>query len=192
MQLLDSHLNLNSEENFKAVYIRYFPKLKRFAQYYTLSEADAENIVQDVFLKLWENRKTEKREIHILTFLFVLVKNKCFDYLRHQQVVEEYKEYAERAHCYEIQYKLNSLAELQLEVDDEDQLYKKAIQILDTLPSKCREIFLKSKFEGKKYREIAAELNISEKTVENQISIAFKKISKERGCAFLLACMFLS
>lgn len=186
-----SIMNINSEEEFKKIYVQYFQRLKRFAVYYALDEADAENIVQDVFLKLWENRSSLEKENFVFSYLFVLVKNKCLDYLRHKQVTEEYKNYAEREHYYEIQYKLNSLTELHSVTDTEEHLYKKLQKALDALPPKCREIFIKSKLEGKKYREIAQEMNLSEKTVENQIGIAFKKITSEVNAIPLIILLFI-
>lgn len=73
-----------SQEDYSKVYAIYFPKLVRFSQSYVLSRHDAENIVQDIFLYLWEHRELIESLGNINAFLFTLVKNRCIDFLRKQ------------------------------------------------------------------------------------------------------------
>lgn len=109
---------------------------------------------------------------HQLGFLpFSLVKNRSLDYLRHKVVAEEYKQ--------ELSFKLMSLEQLNYTFSSEEDIEKVIVNAIDKLPERCREIFLKSRIEGMKYREIAEELNISTNTVENHISIALKKLRVE-------------
>lgn len=157
--------------NFDSVYVTYYPRMIRFAKEYLLLEEDAENIVQDIFVMLWEKRDVLDIRISLASYLFTLVKNKCLDFLRHQTVVDEFaREYkAKQAALEQLNYTISS-------DEDIEQIITAAI---NSLPERCREIFIKSRMEGKKYKEIAEELDISVNTVENQMSIAFRKLRLE-------------
>lgn len=172
MPLSDNNiLTKNIRSDFDTIYVTYYFRMFRFAKEYVVFDEDAENIVQDVFLLLWEKREVLDIKVSLLSYLFSLIKNKCLDHLRHRLVVEEYQQ--------EFKAKLSSLESLNYVFNTEediDQVLKKAIE---TLPERCRTIFLKSRLEGKKNREIADELNISVSTVENQITIALKKLKVE-------------
>lgn len=159
------------KDNFDRIYVIYFSRMRRFAKEFVLFDEDAENVVQDVFLLLWEKREVLDIKVSLTAYLFSLVKNKCIDYLRHQIVAEEYIQ-EQKAKIYALeQFNYNMSSD-----EDIDAILKKAI---NKLPEKCREIFVKSRIEGKKHREIATELNISVNTVENQMSIALKKMRAE-------------
>lgn len=99
------------------------------------------------------------------------MKNRSLDYLRHKVVAEEYKQ--------ELTFKLLALEQLNYTLTSEEDIEKVVANAIDKLPERCREIFLKSRIEGMKYREIADELDISMNTVENQMSIALKKLRIE-------------
>ena len=72
--------------DFEQIYLSYFSKMKRFAREYVLSDEDAENIVQDVFLDFWEKKELLPLPINILAYLFTSIKNRCIDFLRHKIV----------------------------------------------------------------------------------------------------------
>lgn len=93
------------------------------------------------------------------------------DHLRHRLVVEEYQ--------HELKAKLSSLESLSYTFNSEEDIERVLTDAINRLPERCRDIFLKSRIEGKKNREIAEELNISVSTVENQITIALKKLRVE-------------
>lgn len=159
------------KDNFDQVYLTYYYRLHRFAKEYVLFDEEAENIVQDVFLMLWEKRLVLNIQVSMSAYLFSLVKNKCIDHLRRKIVVDEFKQ--------ELTFKLASLEELNHAFTSDEQIDTFVQKAIDTLPERCREIFVKSRVEGKKYSEIAEELNISVNTVENQMSIALKKLRIE-------------
>lgn len=164
--------------DFEQIYLSYFSKMKRFAREYVLSDEDAENIVQDVFLDFWEKKELLPLPINILAYLFTSIKNRCIDFLRHKIVQKEVENKMQEEYRLTLQMKYYSLGELDegiFEKDDVEQLLSK---VIDSLPERCREIFLKSKIEGKKQKEIAEEMNISINTVETQMGIAYKKLRK--------------
>ena len=74
---------------FENIYLSYFPKMKRFAQEYVISEQDAENIVQDMFAELWEKREMFTCQTIRIAYLFTIIKNKCLNHLRHKTIALE-------------------------------------------------------------------------------------------------------
>ena len=154
MILDDSSINSKFEE----VYLAYFSKMKYFAKEYVLSEGDAENIVQDVFTELWEKKE-------ILTM--------------HKTVVQETASLIQEEYAITLQMNLNSLEAFDEDLFSEEDVEKIISRAFDSLSDKCREIFIMSKLEGKKQKQIAEELNISINTIETQMGIAYKKLRVE-------------
>jgi RNA polymerase sigma-70 factor (ECF subfamily) len=164
---------------FKEIYVSHYSKLKRFAKEYVVADEDAENIVQDVFTHLLENWTLLSTYQNIFSYLFLITKNKCTDFLRHKMVVQKAAD--EIAEEYYLSLKasfdsLDSFNQHSFSQEDIEEIVQKA---LNTLPERCREIFIKNKIEGKKQKEIAEELNISVNTIESQMAIAYKKLRIE-------------
>lgn len=153
--------------------------MKNFAQEYVLLEEDAENIVQDVFTELWEKKELLTYNINLVAFLFTSIKNRCIDHLRHKMVVRETINQIQEEYQLTLKVKLASLELFDQSLLSEQDIELLISKVVDSLPEKCREIFILSKLEGKKQKDIAKDLNISIKTVENQMSIAYKKLKQE-------------
>lgn len=169
-----------SNREFEGIYLAYFSKLKHFARVYVLSEEEAENIVQDVFTELWEKREVITMPVNLIAYLFTSVKNKCLNYLRHQNVIQEFSDEIQEAHRLALRANLNSLESFDNSLFSQEEETADILQkALDSLSERCRQIFIMNKIEGKKQKEIAAELNISVNTVETQMGIAYKKLRKE-------------
>lgn len=148
--------------NFSDLYLTYYSKLVRFAKEFVQHEEDAENITQDVFTDLWEKRDFITHIENMNAYLFRLVRNRCLDYLRHKVFEQRYMESLQL-----------SCEEEAVEDHDTEILIRAAI---NSLPQRCRDIFLLSRVEGLKYREISEHLGISVNTVECQMGIALKKL----------------
>lgn len=148
--------------NFSDLYLTYYSKLVRFAKEFVQHEEDAENITQDVFADLWEKRDFITHIENMNAYLFRLVRNRCLDYLRHKVFEQRYMESLQL-----------SCEEEAVEDHDTEILIRAAI---NSLPQRCRDIFLLSRVEGLKYREISEHLGISVNTVECQMGIALKKL----------------
>ena len=157
--------------NFDKIYVLYYSRMFRFAKEYVLFDEDAENIVQDVFLLLWEKREVLDIQIRLVSYLFALVKNKSLDYLRHKEIADEYKQ--------ELSAKLTALELLNYSFTSDEEIEQILMTAINKLPERCRQVFLKSRIEGKKNREIANELNLTVSTVENQMTIALRKLRVE-------------
>lgn len=157
--------------NFDKIYLLYYSRMFRFAKEYVLFDEDAENIVQDVFLLLWEKREVLDIQISLVSYLFALVKNKSLDYLRHKVIADEYKQ--------ELSAKLTALELLNYSFTSDEEIEQILMTAINKLPEPCRQVFLKSRIEGKRNREIANELNLTVSTVENQMTIALRKLRVE-------------
>ena len=163
---------------FEMLYNEQYTSLCHFAQRFVFDLDTAREIVQDVFVRIWEKRTSLPVEISLKTYLYTSVRNKCLDYLKHLNVEYEFekkriKEILEPgSNSYNtIDHPLDGLITKELE-----NAIKEAIE---DLPEKCREIFELSRFKGLKYREIAEELSISVKTVETQMSRAIEALKKK-------------
>lgn len=164
---------------FEDIYLSYFSKMKHFAQEYVILEEDAENIVQDVFTELWEKREMLNMPINLIAYLFTTIKNKCLNHLRHKTIVNETANLLQEEYFITLRMNLNSLEAFDQNLFSEQDIEQIITKALNTLSPKCKEIFIMSKIEGKKQKQIAAELNISINTVETQIGIAYKKLRVE-------------
>ncbi|GBU07589.1 DNA-directed RNA polymerase sigma-70 factor [Bacteroidales bacterium] len=172
-------MNTFHPHDYERVYINYFAKLKRFAKEYVISEAEAENIVHDVFLELWEKKEALNFPINLVAFLFTAIKNRSMDYLKHEMLVRQTSKYLKEEQNMILQMKFESLEAFDQNIADENALEALIQKAIDTLPEKCKEIFVMSKIEGKKHKEIALELNISINTIESQMGLAYKKLRVE-------------
>lgn len=136
---------------------------------FSLPVEEARDIVQDVFVKFWNDR--EKLTIHysIRSYLFVSVKNKCLDLLKKKSSLIKVQEISTEHDSADESFEIFVFSEL-------ENLFNSS---LTKLPERCREVFELSRLKGMKNREIAAQLNISEKTVENQITKALHVLREE-------------
>lgn len=163
--------------SFSDLYLIYYPKLVRFAKEYVMSEEDAENITQDVFTDLWEKRESMNRIENMNAYLFRLVRNKCLDYLKHKVFEQRYAEKMQASFEIEMNLKLQSLDRFDVsDLSERNEMERRIREAINSLPKKCRDIFLLSRMEGLKYREISERLGISVNTVECQMGIALKKL----------------
>lgn len=162
--------------NFSRIYSLYFPKLVRFACEYVVSSEDAENIVQDLFLFLWEHPELTQTLNNINAYLFTLIKNRCIDFLRHKVLTDNRKDSIDNVQNKELQLKMYALQQFDenlLSINDIETLLNNAI---NNLPEKCREIFILSRMNGLKHKDIAEKMDLSVNTVENHIALAIKKL----------------
>jgi RNA polymerase sigma-70 factor (ECF subfamily) len=175
---------------FAAVYDQYFGSQYAYAVKYVLDNEVAKEMVQDSFLKLWEKRNSLSEETQILPLLYQITRNNCLNHLKHEKVREKHKT---RMQKLGLNYMAISHSSAEKIIAQElEESISKAISLL---PPRCREIFELSRNQEKKYREIAAELNISEKTVENQVLKALKimreKLSEYLPCLIITLIYFL-
>ena len=174
-------------ERFEDFYITWYSRAKRFAREY-VGEVEAEDVVQDVFIHLYERRDLLDAYTNLTAYLFTAVKNKCLDVLHCQVAEREKMASMQEERDLEIRMSLDSLEALDVRFPDEVSIEERLEQALAALPEKCRMIFVMNKLEGKKQYQIAEELNISVNTVETQMAVAYKKLRQElKDCLPLMA-----
>lgn len=164
-------LKSGDQTAFELLFHFYYPGLVMYSAQFTTDRMEAEEIVQNFFVRFWQKRQQIIPADSLKGYLFLSVKNGSLNYLKHKKVEEKYiRKMAELSNEH-LAYDpdLYIASELQLRV-------KNAI---DLLPGKCREIFIMSRIKGIKNEEIAAELNISKRTVETHISNALKVLRVE-------------
>lgn len=158
------------ERDFKDLFETYYSPLCHFAAGYLSGHNTAEEIVQQVFINLWNQRETIDPEKQVKSYLFTSVKNRCLNHIR------DHKKFRN--------YYLDVEAELEIPVAAKDivsekELEKRIAAALDKLPEKCREVFELCRFEEMKYHEVGQKLDISQKTVEAQMSKALRILREE-------------
>ena len=176
-QRIKSGIKRGDTEAFGLLYKRYYSGLCVLACRYTTKPEIAEEIVQEVFLKIWEDRKVIDIRENLHSYLYTAVRNSSLNYLKHLLVESKFS--AERARQFQqainyLQISSEDGASIMISHEMQNNLQK----ALDSLPPKCREIFLMHREEDLKYSEIAGKLNISKNTVQRQISIALEKLRK--------------
>lgn len=162
---------------FKVIFNKYYSRLYYFIREFVSFDDIAENIVQDTFFTLWNKRNELKDGSNLNAYLFTVAKNNCLYKLRDQR-------YKQRL------FTANSLDQNELEMNMEvlntldssaytfEEIERIIARTLDELPPQCKRVFILSRFEEKKNKEIAEELNISIKVVEKHISRGLKKFKE--------------
>ena len=165
-------LNRKNESAFEAVFKFYYPRLIFFANEY-ISLEDAKGVVQEAFISLFESPAVYSLEAQLRSYLYTMVKNGCLMILRHENVK---KRYAVKFKAENIQNQIYQSALEQLNTSETTFKEMETIiqHTISSLSPRCREVFILSRYEVKKNREIADSLNISIKSVEAQITNALK------------------
>lgn len=166
---------------FDSLFEVYSPKLFGFALKYFKNESDAEELVQDVFVKVWENRQALKSDHSFKSYLFTIALNQIRKYFNKKAASLRYLESLQN----------DTFSSEQANTDNFEAALQKLNLIIDQMPARRREIFIKSKLEGKSSKEVATELNISSGTVDNQVSEAFKFIRNQMNSGNVDLVLFM-
>ncbi|MGV8962038.1 MAG: RNA polymerase sigma-70 factor [Candidatus Saccharimonadaceae bacterium] len=154
---------------FKKIFIEFYPSLCVFAGRYLSSPETCEDIVQEVFMNIWKNRKTLNIHSSFRNFLITSVRNSCTDYLRKLSSHDKYLD----------NYSLSSYSPAPDEIYTIKELEEKLKAALEKLPLNIQIAFNMSRTLNMTYKEIATEMKISPKTVESYISQALKMLREE-------------
>ncbi|MDR1116483.1 MAG: RNA polymerase sigma-70 factor [Tannerella sp.] len=173
----------DDEDAFRSLFLDFFSPLCVFAHRYIENWETCEDVVQDTFFKIWKNRKTIEINTSGRNFLVTGVRNGCIDYLRKKETEMSWlqKDAFNAATAATDTEELYTTAEL-------EELLNKS---LARLPENIRQVFEQSRFEGKTYAEIAAERNISIKTVEAYMTKALKQLRVDLKDYLPLFLLFL-
>jgi RNA polymerase sigma-70 factor (ECF subfamily) len=169
---LATRIKVGDEQAFELLFRKYFIRLCGFANKFLNDPDEAKEIVQEVFIKIWEGRENINPEDSLKSYLFKIAQNLSINKLRRKKVESRYTEIYKLVYCERYEF---SVQESLLARELEENI---AISI-EKLPKGCRKVFELSRIEGLKYKEIADTLHISVKTVEVQMSKALRMLRIE-------------
>ncbi len=163
-------LSFDNLKSFEALFRQYYQMLCTYALRFVKDPDTAEEIVQDLFYKLWEKRAELQINTSIKSYLYSAVHNRCLKFIEHRNVETKYRNYY-LLHESEIDNEPGDSASI-------SELHGVIENTLNALPERCSRIFRLNRFEGLKYHEIALKLSISVKTVEANMGKALKLMRK--------------
>ncbi len=171
-------LRRGNHKVFECVFLAYFQRVRLFIGGIIKSDADAEELAQDVFIKLWTNREALNIEKPLGAYLYTIARNAAFNFLKHKSVEQTYMD--------NFQFS-NDVA------TPEEVLFAREISLLvelavSEMPVQRRRIYILSREKGMSNSDIAEKLGVSKKTVENQLSLALQELRKLISLFF---CFFL-
>jgi RNA polymerase sigma-70 factor (ECF subfamily) len=168
--LLIEKLKSGDPGSFSDIFSAYYKDLVFFAYSFTHELSSAEDIVQDTFIKLWEDHEKLTVTVCLKSILLKTIQNKCIDWHRHRKIVNNSSTYIiDNSPLYEY--------------DTENYIFRSELEgriekAIASLPEKYKQAFEMNRFEGLKYKEIATKLNVSVRTVEVRISKALELLRK--------------
>jgi len=169
-QTLYLQLKEGNELAFKRLFEKYYASLCHYANQFLKDSEQAEETVQELFVRVWEKRLQLTIDSSVSNYLFRSVHNLCLNQLQHQKIRQKYAHQMMEDSRQEVDWQ-----PFYLEVELMERIEKS----ISSLPEKRQEIFRLSREQGLKYKEIAEKLNISVKTVEAQMGMALKHLRDE-------------
>ena len=159
------------ERQFESLFRSSYVSLVRYARTLVKDQDDAEEIVQELFYRIWQDRQKIRIESSLNGYLFRSVHNRCLHFIEHNRVVVK--------HAEEMSLRLPESPESPSDILNYKELQARIAGILEKLPERCGKIFCMNRFEGLKYNEIAEKLSVSVKTVEANMGRALREFRKE-------------
>jgi RNA polymerase sigma-70 factor (ECF subfamily) len=158
-------------QNFERFFLLTFPKVKAFALKILKSEEDAEDIAQDIFVKLWSYPEIWRDKNNIDGYIYTMVRNHIFNFIKQKEVRRTYQD------------SLSAPEPFHNDFDIHDHLYAKELALLaklaiNRMPERRREVYLLSRVQGKSNSEIASMLRLSVRTVERHLYLALSELRK--------------
>ena len=175
-------LKAGSKEAFRSLYDAYSPKIYAFALSYLKNEADAEELLQEVFLKLWVVRDSLDISKNIKSFLFKICINLIYDFIRRKNIEKAYLDYSGT--------NTQAISENTWHEVVYNEMLSNLQQLVSSMPEQRQRIFRLSKEEDLTNDEIAKQLNLSRRTVENQLYRAVSYLKERLGTSSVTAFLF--
>jgi len=180
---ISSVSKLDDEQIFERLFVSHFKYLCNYSYYYIHDTEEAKEIVQNVFLQFWEKASFDKPIAALKSYLYTSVRNACIDYLKHNMIEQEYRS--------KILLECSEESEENFEQILVNELSAKLEEAVQLLPPQCQKIFRLSRFECRKNKDIALELNITLKAVEAQISKALVFLRDKLSGSYTLILLSL-
>ena len=159
----------SKQEQFHALYRRFRPGLSSFSSAIVKNKEDADEIVNDVFVSIWEKQQLLILDDSLKNYLFTAVKNRCLNHIKKAKL--PFAEMPDEFTAVSPGHAVDRILEGQ-------ETQQHINRLIEQLPTKCKQVFLLSRMFDLSYKEIAEIMDISTKTVENQIGIALKYLKE--------------
>jgi RNA polymerase sigma-70 factor (family 1) len=172
------------KEAFQELFERYGPRIYQFSYSYLRDREDSEELVQDVFLKIWEKRESLDRSKNIKAFIFKIAVNSLYDLIRRKNIENAYKDFAAANFVQTTDHTWHKVIF--------DEMLENLDRLVKQMPPERQRVFKLSREEGLTSDEIARKLNLSKRTVENQLYRAVAFLKKNYTTESLFAMLFLS
>ncbi len=165
-------ISKDDERSFDTLFRHYFPKIKAFMAHLIQNEEDAEDLAQDIFIRLWHNRKEAQHIRNLDAYLFKTSRNEVYQHIRRNLLFDKYSQ--------EVGHTAGGESEVFNVVDTiyAEELEETIGKVVAKMPSQRQKIYLMSRKEKKSNAEIAEVLNINKRTVENHLTLALADIRK--------------
>ncbi len=170
---------------FRELYDRYAPRIFRFSLSYLKNNDDSEELVQNTFLKIWENRGKLDTEKNVKAFIFKIAVNTIYDFIRHKNIEQAYVDYQKLNFSPDENYTWHSVIY--------EEMLQNLHELMRQMPKQQQAIFQLSKIEGLSNDEIALKLNLSKRTVENHLykAVSYLKINFQDKSIVMLLFYYL-
>jgi len=172
VNLIIQEIKKRNKDVFKTFFNKHYETYVLYANSYLFDKAASEDIVQDVFVYLWENAERIDIQSSLQGYLYTMVRNRCLNYLKTIKVTD-------KNHI--LEFNINLITEQVFDSNSEENkeiVYKHLLQILETLPEKMQQVVKLKFLHSYKYSEIASEMNISINTVKTQLKRAKQRIAE--------------
>lgn len=174
-------LHEKNSRAFRELFMNFYKSLVCYAMGYVNEKEQAEDIVQELFMQIWESKTRYMSYMSFKTFLYTSVRNACLNLLKHKEVEDKYARY--------IQERESEVGEGGDLCVMEEEVYRLLLNAISELPPRCREVF-EQVLAGKKNEEIAEMLKISILTVKAQKRIGTLELRKKLGNLYGIAILF--
>ena len=177
--MFDIQTNINLKKGnpsaFKDVFRLLYPRLKGYCKLFISDDNKVEDLIQETFITLWEKRNSIKTDRSVESYLFVILRNNCLNFLRKEKLENntlsiDMEEVSELQYLYQIDFLGKE------EKSMEEQLVESFQEAVEELPDKMKQVFKLCKIDGRKQKEVADEMGISKKMVEKHIAKAKEQI----------------
>lgn len=164
-----------NEKSFRQIMDHWYLRLFNFANGYLNNEENTKEVLQDVFLKLWDNRTKLAETTNLNAYLFTLTRNRCIDLIRREKLMLQFR--ADKQEEYRLlSENFDALSDPILDDIFAMEIQSEINRAIGNLPEQCRKVFIMSRTNGLKNKEISESLELSEKTVESHLTKALKTI----------------
>ncbi len=167
---------ISERKAFEVIYNKYFNEFYEIANHFIHDSEEAKGVVQESFIKLWQKGMASHPEQECRNYLFILVRNRCFNILRDKKrtIID-----IDNADHLTFSFKFKMLEETGEEILVFKELQSKIEQIINDLPPQCKEVFRMSRFEELSNKEIAEKLGVTVKAIEANMTRALKVLRRD-------------